>query len=94
MGRNYLLKIALEWLPEDREKELSEIVHREILSKVHTRDLGEDVYFLKKAVIDDTSILEAFWQRLSGPLSGFRVKHLILQRDSETSTTFWPESSE
>lgn len=94
LGRNYLFKITLEWLPEDREKAVSEIVQREILSKVHTRDLGEDVYFLKKAVIDEASILQAFWQRLSGPLSGFRVKCLTLQRDSETSATFWPETSE
>lgn len=94
LGRNYLLGITLEWLPEEREKAMSEIVHREIISKVHTRDLGEDVYFLKKSVIDDASILQAFWQRLSGPLSDFRVRRLTLQRDPETSTTLWPEPSE
>src|SRR3989338_5709939 len=94
LGRNYLLKIALEWLPEAREKILSDIVRREILSKVHTRDLGEDVFFLKRTEIDDASILKAFWQRLSGPLEDFQVKYLTLQRDSETSTTFWPEPPE
>jgi hypothetical protein len=93
LGRNYLFSITVEWLSADHENTLSAIVHREILSQVHTRDLGEHVEFLKNRPLDDASILEAFWKRLTKPLAKFRVKRLTLQRDSETSTALWLESS-
>ena len=94
LGRNYLLGISVEWEAETPEKKLSDVVHREIISKVHTRDLDENVDFLgKTAVLDDVSLLKAFWGRLSGPLSEFRVHKLTLQRDSQTSTAYWPDVS-
>ena len=75
------------------EREFIEIVDHEIISKVHTHDLGEDVDFLKNIKLDDISLLKAFWKRLSVSLSAFGVKRLTLRRDSETFTTFWPEAS-
>ncbi len=94
LGRNYFLGVTVEWLPEELENKLSAIVHREIISKVHTSDLNMHVDFLKKIAINDGSLLAAFWKRLSGPLSSFSVKYLTLERDSETCATFWPEASE
>ena len=85
--------ITCQWVPESREKELNDVIRREILSKVENRDLGESVDFLRKAALDEASLLEAFWKQLSGPLSDFGVKCLTLKRDSESSTTIWPESS-
>jgi hypothetical protein len=93
LAGNYLFGITVEWLPEPREKELMEIVQREVIRKVRTRDLGDQVDFLKKITIDDRSLLEAFWKCLSVPLSDFGVKSLTLRRDLETSTTIWPGAS-
>ena len=93
LGRNYRFGITVEWVNQAQEERLIETVRRELISKVHTRDLGENVDFLKNISIDDASLLKEFKKRLSAALMGFNIKRLTLERDSETSTVLFLENS-
>lgn len=90
LGRNYRFGITVEWVSQDQEDRLVAIVQREVIAKVHSRDLGESVDFLKNIRIDDGSLLESFEKRLSALLSDFKVIRLVLERDSETAAVLFP----
>ena len=85
LGRNYIFSVTVPALTEAQEPAFEETVQREILSKVHTRDLGE-VDFLRGIALNDEVLLRAFWKRLAKPLEPYRPKRLSLQRDARTVT--------
>ena len=87
IGRNYTFWITVEALDEARELELEATVRRELIEKLHTRDLSEQVDFLKHVEKTDAALLDAFWARLSKPLAPYRPRRLALQRDARTVTT-------
>ena len=87
VGRNFTLQITVEASDEARERELEMIVERELISRVHLRDLSEGVDFLKNVEKTDEALLRAFWTRLSKPLGTYHPKRLALQRDARTITT-------
>lgn len=87
LGRNYTLLVTVGCLKETEERELEAIVRSELIDQVHTRDLSEQVEFLRNIEIDDVALLRAFWGRLKKPLTRFGPRRLALQRDPRTVTT-------
>ena len=87
IGANYVLFITLPALDEASEKEFESLVQRELIAKVHTRDLSENVDFLKGLEISDAALLRAFREKLEKPLAGHALRRLALQRDARTVTT-------
>ena len=87
VGRNYVLSITVPAMREDRESEFEAVVRRELISKLHTRDLSEHVDFLKNVEKTDAALLGAFWTQLEGPLRPYGPKRFALQRDLRTLTT-------
>ena len=88
VGRNFTLWVTVDALEEGAEREFEAVIERELVSKLHTRDLSQHVDFLKGVPIRDTELLRVFWGRLSKPLAPYHLKRLALQRDARTMTTF------
>ena len=86
LGRNYVLKLTLEAVPESAEGELERIVEASLISKIHSRDLGE-VHFLSGIPKDDAGLLRVFADILRAGLGAYRLRRLSLERDSRTTTT-------
>jgi len=87
VGANYILFVTLPALDEFAEKEMEAVVQKELISKVHTRDLSENVDFLKGVEVSDSGLLRAFREKLEKPLAGRGLRRLALQRDARTVTT-------
>jgi len=92
IGRNYILLVTVEALEESRERLFEECVQKELISRVHSRDLTSQVDFLKGVEMTDASLLAAFWKRLASPLADYRPKRFALQRDTKTVTTLYAHS--
>ncbi len=88
IGVNFTLSVTVAELEESAEKDLEARVRKELISKLHTRDLSE-VDFLKGVTITDGALLRAFWARLSDPLKAYAPRRLALQRDAQTLTTLY-----
>jgi hypothetical protein len=87
LGYNYTLWVTVDALDEARERELETLVERELISRLHTRDLTDQDDFLKGVEKTDAALLGAFWTRLAGPLRPYRPRRLALQRNARTVTT-------
>lgn len=87
IGRNYILRVTVHALPESEENEFEKTVQNELIEKIHTRDLSDNVDFLKNTAIDDLALLRAFRKRLAASLARFQPKRLTLERDARTETT-------
>ncbi len=87
IGVNFILSVTVAELDEAAENDLEDLVQRDLISKIHTRDLSGDVDFLKGVEITDGSLLRAFWTKLARPLERYGPRRLALQRDSRTVTT-------
>ena len=87
IGRNFVLRLTVRALSEDEERALESLVEQELVSHLHTRDLSQNVDFLKNVEKTDQALLRAFWERLSRPLAPYGPKRLALERDAHTVTT-------
>ena len=89
VGANYILSVSLPALDGAAEKEFEGAVQDSLISKLHARDLSENVDFLRGAEMTDAGLLRAFWAVLAGPLAHHRVRRLALQRDARTVTILY-----
>ena len=85
LGRNYIFAVTVPVLTEAQESALEEVVQHELISKVHTHDLGE-VDFLRGVLLNDEVLLRAFWKQLARSLEPYKPKRFSLQRDARTVT--------
>ena len=90
IGVNYTFSVSVPAVDEEAEKELESVVRRELISKLHTRDLSEHVDFLKGVEISDEALLRVFWALLAKPLERYGIRSLSLRRDGRTVTTLHP----
>ena len=84
LGRNYTLRVTFR-APDGRlEEELAEKVERSLIQKLHSRDLGEDVDFLKGTELNDPVLLKKFWAVLEPAVRPAVLSSLSLERDRRT----------
>ena len=92
-GHNYKLGVTVDDLEESVESRFEAALQKSLIDKIHSRDLGADVDFLKGKDLNDKTLLEAFGgviQKIIAPLS---LRSLTLERDERTirTLTFLPE---
>lgn len=83
-GHNYVLGITLGSLNEADEEKLIKNIHTHLIDKVHSRDLGMGVDFLKGKEINDRTLLESFAKIIEGVIPVSTLKSLTLKRDERT----------
>ena len=87
VGHNYTLR-ATFYAPDERtEAGLGEKIEVSLIQKLHSRDLGEHVDFLKGVPLNDPALLKAFWAVLEPAVLPAVLRSLSLERDRRTRWT-------
>ena len=87
IAHNYRLEATFDGLQEDAEPELDQKIQNTLIQKIHSRDLGKDVDFLRGKTLSDTILLGAFWPVLSQIVLPATLRSLTLERDARTRWT-------
>ena len=69
------------------EAGLVEKIESSLIQKLHSRDLGEHVDFLKGVPLNDPALLKAFWAVLEPAVLPAVLRSLSLERDRRTRWT-------
>ena len=88
-GYNYRLHICFEGAPD--ESDVAAKIESSLISKIHSRDLGEPIDFLKGVTLEGPELVRAFWRVIEGAISPERLRSLTLERDSRTRWTLEAE---
>jgi len=83
-GHNYTLGVTVEYSPKLDEALLAQKIQTSLIDKIHSRDLGLDVDFLKKIPISDYNLLKVFSAVLAREIRPARLHGLFLERDGRT----------
>lgn len=83
-GHNYTLAVTVDFSTKLDEALLDEKIQRSVISKIHSRDLGADVDFLKKTEITDFNLLNIFSKIISREIKPWKLRGLSLDRDART----------
>ena len=86
-GHNYTLKATFHAADERAEEGLDEKIEKSLIQKLHSRDLGEHVDFLKGVPLNDPSLLKVFWSVLAPAVHPVVLYSLSLERDRKTAWT-------
>lgn len=85
---NFILHASLEGLSgPEFEQPLKEKIENGLIHKIHSKDLGLHVDFLKGLELNEEVILNAFWDELNGLVAPARLRTLTLERDDRTKIT-------
>lgn len=85
-GHNYILSVTVRTTEDDSaEARMIEVIEKDILLKVHSRDLGENITL--------SGLLRTFWKDITPKLLPFEITSLVLERDARTRAEFLPEKS-
>ncbi len=87
IAHNYRLIAIFENVAEFSETGLDSNVHSSLIQKIHSRDLGQDVDFLRDVVLSDVSLLKAFWPLVAEAIKPANLVSLSLERDRLTRWT-------
>ncbi len=87
LGHNYALGVLVAPLGPEEETAFAEKVETSLIRRLDSRDLGQDVDFLRGVAIADEALLRAFWRVLEPAVAPVRLRGLWLERDSRTRTT-------
>ena len=79
-GHNYTLGVTVEHSEKLDEALLEKKVHRSLIEKIHSRDLGLHVEFLRKTEITDLNLLKAFSKILVREIKPARLREVFLER--------------
>ncbi|MBI2095014.1 MAG: hypothetical protein HYT89_02475 [Candidatus Omnitrophica bacterium] len=92
-GHNYKLGVTVDGLEENAEGGFEEAVQKALIEKIHSRDLGTDVDFLKGKALGDQALLEIFGGIIQKIIAPLGLRSLTLERDERTIRTliFLPE---
>lgn len=83
-GHNYVLGVTTGELHEHEETFLERGVREALIQKVHSRDFGDHVEFLKGTDFSDHALLKAFWPVIQEAVKPIRLEALSLERDGKT----------
>ena len=84
-GHNYILRATFQAASAADERGLSEKIDQVLIQKMHSRDFGLHVDFLKTTPADDLSRLKVFWEIIQKAAEPVRLESLCLERDRRTS---------
>ena len=87
IGRNYALEATFAAPDVETERGLEERIDRALIQKLHSRDLGQHVDFLKGRPLDDLSLLQSFWPVVAQAARPAELQVLALRRDRRTQWT-------
>ena len=87
LGHNYTLRATFRANDEKAEEGLTEKVESSLIQKLHSKDLGEHVDFLKGVALNDPAMLKAFWAVLEPAVRPAVLHSLSLERDRRTQWT-------
>jgi len=83
-GHNYALGVTTRVVDQDSERLLEEKVNGSLIRRIHSRDLGLHVDFLKEVAINDQNLLEVFWKILERDMRPLILLKLTLAKDERT----------
>ena len=83
-GHNYTLAVTLRFSGKLDEVLVEEAIEKALIQKIHSRDLGRDVDFLKNVKITDLNLLKVFSEIISREIRPIRIERLSLRRDPRT----------
>ena len=86
-GHNYTLRATFRAPDERVEEGLDEKVESSLIKKLHSKDLGEHVDFLKGVSLNDPNLLKTFWSVLEPAVRPAVLRSLSLERDRKTAWT-------
>ena len=86
-GHNYVLRATFHSQDATVEHGLSEKIENSLIQKMHSRDLGQDVEFLKNTPPNDLSRLRVFWGVIAEATRPAQLVSLCLERDRRTQWT-------
>lgn len=84
IGHNYQLAITMEYLNEEDEVRVTQKIQHELIDKIHSRDFGTHVDFLKNKEITDAVLLEVFLKIIEKAVLPVKVLELSLKRDDRS----------
>ena len=87
IAHNYRLEAAFEDFSELLEPDLDRKIQNALIQKIHSRDLGQDVDFLRGVSLSDISLLKAFWPLVAETAKPAMLASLSLERDARTRWT-------
>lgn len=87
IAHNYRLTADFKNIPEALERDLDAKIQNVLIRKVHSRDLGQDVDFLRGISLSDTALLKAFWPLIATSAVPGKLLSLSLERDARTRWT-------
>ena len=87
IGHNYTLRAVFQVSDEHAETGLSDKIEKCLIQKVHSRDLGQHVDFLKGAALNELALLKAFWAVIEPSVHPTVLHSLSLERDRRTLWT-------
>ena len=90
VGHNYILKCVYLAADASAEEGLTEKIQRDVIQKLHSRDLGQSVDFLKNVPLNDLAILRTLWRVITEATRPAQLHSLCLIRDRQTEWTLTP----
>ena len=85
-GYNFTLVLTAAIRDDFDEKHITQTVQRELIQKIHSKDLSVHVDFLKGNKISDVFLLKKFSSILLNKLKPLKMVSLALRRDDRTRT--------
>ena len=87
LGHNYVLRATFQAEDASQEHGLDEKINQALIQKMHSRDFGLHVDFLKNVSPSDLSRLKVFWRIITEATRPTRLQSLCLERDRHTQWT-------
>ena len=87
IAHNYRLEAVFDGVTESEEPAMDKKIQDGLIQKIHSRDLGQHVDFLKGKALGETSLLEVFWPLVAQLARPAALKSLSLERDARTRWT-------
>lgn len=86
-GHNYVLRATFVASDFSEEAGLAEKIDSALIQKIHSRDFGLHVDFLKNTPPNDPARLKVFWEKITQAVQPLRLHSLCLERDRKTRWT-------
>ncbi|MBI3315410.1 MAG: hypothetical protein HYZ87_00325 [Candidatus Omnitrophica bacterium] len=87
-AHNYTLNVTVDASDADGlEERLTRQVREALIDKVHSRDLGLHVDFLKGSTINELNLTTVFWGIVKKAISPVKLLSLTLEKDSHSQLT-------
>jgi 6-pyruvoyl-tetrahydropterin synthase len=91
-GHNYALTVSMDCPDEKRRFLIENKIQESLIQKIHSRDLGLHVDFLKGVELTEENLLKIFWSLIEKNIHPVILRSLSLEKDSRTKLTLRREN--